>query len=39
MRRFIFFLIFILSVVSVQAKSIIKQPMVIDINEKGLGEF
>ncbi|MCC9042563.1 hypothetical protein LNQ81_07655 [Myroides sp. M-43] len=39
MRRFIVFLIFVLSVGSVLGQSIIKQPMVIDVNEKGLGEF
>lgn len=39
MRRFIVFLIFVLSVGSVQSQSVIKHPIMIDISEKGLGEF
>ncbi|MGL4583715.1 MAG: hypothetical protein ACRCVU_12135 [Flavobacterium sp.] len=39
MRRFIVFLIFVLSVGSVQAQSVINQSIMIDISEKGLGDF
>lgn len=39
MRRFLVLLMFVLYLGNVQAQSVIKQPIMIDISEKGLGEF